>query len=68
MKKRFIAGAQCPQCQQYDVVTLNEVNGQPHMECVDCGYQEDLATNDEATPASNKKAEQMIQWVNIDSD
>jgi len=40
MKKRFIAGAVCPECQKMDkmAVYIRE-NGEEIAECVACGYQ-----------------------------
>ncbi|GAA4884102.1 YheV family putative zinc ribbon protein [Ferrimonas pelagia] len=38
-KKRFIAGATCPQCQQQDSIMLYAQSGVEVMECVECGHQ-----------------------------
>jgi len=66
MKKRFIAGAQCPNCSELDVITLVESEQGSHMHCVECGYEENMT--DSEPVAKKKPTEQMIQWVNIDSD
>lgn len=38
-KKRFIAGAVCPQCQQQDSLALLIENQAEIVRCVACGYQ-----------------------------
>ncbi len=40
MKKRFIAGAQCPECKTSDALRWWEDNHIEHVECVECGYTE----------------------------
>ncbi|SHI26147.1 YheV family putative zinc ribbon protein [Ferrimonas marina] len=50
-KKRFIAGASCPQCQEQDSIMLYNEAGVEVMECVACGYrkrQTDEATQQQA--------------------
>ncbi|ADN77590.1 conserved hypothetical protein [Ferrimonas balearica DSM 9799] len=42
-KKRFIAGAQCPECQEQDSVMLYAESGVEVMECVACGYRKHQA-------------------------
>lgn len=43
MKRRFIAGAQCPKCEQLDkVVMYDDVNGKRFRECVACGFKDEL--------------------------
>ncbi len=39
-KKRFIAGASCPECQAMDSIMLFAENGVEVMECVECGHQQ----------------------------
>ena len=39
-KKRFIAGAKCPQCGAMDTLMLYFENNVEKLECVSCGYQE----------------------------
>lgn len=39
LKKRFIAGAHCPQCQEADSIMLYAEQGVEVMECVACGYK-----------------------------
>lgn len=38
-KKRFIAGASCPQCKATDTMMLFLENNIEKVECVQCGYQ-----------------------------
>ncbi|GAK85775.1 putative cytoplasmic protein [Vibrio ponticus] len=40
MKKRFIAGASCPKCQQQDSLRWWIENNIELVECVDCNYQD----------------------------
>lgn len=42
MKKRFIAGAICPTCQQLDKVVMYDEDGARWRECVSCGYKDKL--------------------------
>ena len=45
LKKRFIAGATCKQCQQQDVIRWckDSETDQEWIECVSCGYHENRA-------------------------
>ena len=38
-KKRFIAGASCPQCKAQDTMSLFIENNVEKVECVACGHQ-----------------------------
>ncbi len=38
MRKRFIAGAVCPQCQQQDTLALWQQQETEQVQCVSCGY------------------------------
>lgn len=38
IKKRFIAGATCPECKESDSVMLYSEDGVEVMECVACGH------------------------------
>lgn len=41
VKRRFIAGAVCPECQQLDkVVMYDDSDNQRWRECVSCGFKE----------------------------
>jgi uncharacterized metal-binding protein (TIGR02443 family) len=39
LKKRFIAGAICPQCKAMDTMALTKENGVEKVTCVSCGEQ-----------------------------
>ena len=38
LKKRFIAGAKCPQCSEMDTLMLFWRDNVEQVECVTCGY------------------------------
>ncbi len=40
VKKRFIAGAKCPQCQSIDTLRCYKLDGQDFRECVACDFHE----------------------------
>jgi uncharacterized protein len=42
-KKRFIAGAVCPQCQSMDTMMLYMEHGVEKVECVRCGHHQSQA-------------------------
>ena len=37
-RKRFIAGAICPQCKKQDTIILFGQQNEQHIACVDCGF------------------------------
>ncbi|MGL1956010.1 MAG: YheV family putative metal-binding protein [Colwellia sp.] len=39
LKKRFIAGATCPQCKAQDTMALTKENGVEKVTCVNCNEQ-----------------------------
>lgn len=39
MKKRFIAGAVCPKCNEIDTMALTKEHGVETVTCVSCGEQ-----------------------------
>lgn len=41
-KRRFIAGAVCPECRQLDKLVTYEDAGENYRECVRCGFKEKL--------------------------
>jgi uncharacterized protein len=41
-KRRFIAGASCPQCGAVDKIVRVEQGDSIHMECIACGMVRDL--------------------------
>jgi uncharacterized metal-binding protein (TIGR02443 family) len=62
LKKRFIAGAVCPECKQMDTTVINKESIQ--RECVTCGFQEKMGENKESTAHSSKNStENIVQWV-----
>jgi len=40
VKRRFVAGATCPKCQELDTISLYFENNVEKLECVACGYNE----------------------------
>lgn len=42
MKRRFIAGAQCPQCEQLDTIVMYDEGDARYRECVECGFKDKL--------------------------
>ncbi|KII77692.1 YheV family putative zinc ribbon protein [Vibrio renipiscarius] len=58
MKKRFIAGANCPKCQQQDTLRWWIENNIELVECVDCGHQDQRKP--EAVEKTQHESEQMI--------
>ncbi|TKB48110.1 YheV family putative metal-binding protein [Ferrimonas sediminicola] len=62
-KKRFIAGASCPQCQAMDSIMLFTEQGVEVMECVECGHQQRRA---EAPAEKRAGAGQVIGVFNPD--
>ncbi len=57
-KKRFIAGATCPQCSTLDTVALTIENAVETIICVECGFTQ-AQTPKQAT-AATRQFEQMI--------
>lgn len=49
MKRRFIAGAQCPKCEQIDkIVMYDDEQKQRWRECVECGFKDILMDQEPA--------------------
>ena len=57
-KKRFVAGAKCPTCNEIDVIQLFQVNEVETIECVSCGYTQAQADGEVST--ATRDFEQMI--------
>ena len=57
-KRRFVAGAKCPSCNEIDVIQLFQVNGVETIECVSCGYTQTQAEGEVNT--ATRDFEQMI--------
>ncbi|MFD1008884.1 MULTISPECIES: YheV family putative zinc ribbon protein [Oceanisphaera] len=51
-KKRFIAGAVCPNCSESDTMMLYLEHGVEKVECVSCGHTQSQ-TNDQVAKASH---------------
>ena len=67
MKKMFIAGAVCPQCQQVDKIFVYQEAGEDVAECKSCGHRRFRpkagdAVDDGAAPAARSGA---IPFVNL---
>lgn len=46
LKRRFIAGAQCPKCEKIDkIVMYDGEDGKRYRECVSCGFKDLLDEN-----------------------
>jgi uncharacterized protein len=56
-KRRFIAGASCPQCGAVDKIVRVEQGDGIHMECIACGMVRDL---DQAPPRDQPTDEPAI--------
>ncbi|MGQ9424838.1 YheV family putative zinc ribbon protein [Gilvimarinus sp. F26214L] len=39
-KRRFIAGAVCPRCNEMDTIVMFRRDGREHRECVSCDFRE----------------------------
>lgn len=60
MKRRFIAGAVCPECKQLDkIVMFDDEQGRRWQECVACSFREMLVE----PPRHDKVAPQVIKLV-----
>ncbi len=60
MKRRFIAGATCPKCDQQDkVVMYDDDDQQRWRECVSCGFKELLSEEKPITPEVNTRVNQV---------
>ncbi len=46
IKKQFIAGAKCPECNQIDVLVFYRKDEKPVRECIDCTFIEILGEED----------------------
>lgn len=57
-RKRFIAGATCPQCKALDTLMLYIQNNVEHVECVQCGHKQ--SQPDENVAASTRGNESII--------
>ncbi len=58
IKKRFIAGATCPECKSFDTIMLYFENNVEKLECVSCGYNE--AQTDKKVTEQQRQNESVI--------
>lgn len=66
VKKRFIAGARCPQCQQLDKIRCWHDGDRYFSECVSCGYSEEMnkdGSRSENSGAAGSHADEAIVQV-----
>ena len=61
-KKRFIAGASCPECKAMDTMCLTKENDVEKVTCVSCGDQ--LVQTDEQIEKAVRQNEQVIGVFN----
>lgn len=57
-KKRFIAGAKCPECGAQDSTMLYMENGVEKTECVECHFQQSQVSDD--VGQASQQADQVI--------
>ncbi|MFC4653589.1 MULTISPECIES: YheV family putative zinc ribbon protein [Rheinheimera] len=57
-KKRFIAGATCPECKAVDTMMLFQENNVEKVECVQCHYQ--MVQPEQQVAKQARPAEQVI--------
>ena len=61
MKRRFIAGAVCPKCEQMDKIQMyDDDNHQRWRECVSCGFKELLEDQPNDQPELNTRVNQPV--------
>tara|TARA_Y100000034_G_scaffold9836_1_gene10429 strand:- start:406 stop:612 length:207 start_codon:yes stop_codon:yes gene_type:complete len=53
VRRRFVAGATCPQCKALDTISLYFENNVEKLECVACGYNE-AQTDDKVSQATRE--------------
>ena len=52
-RKRFIAGATCPQCKAQDSIMLYFENNVEKLQCVECDYKDTQSQTDVASAGQN---------------
>jgi uncharacterized protein len=62
-KRRFVAGASCPQCKKQDVVVVFHENGVDWQACVACGHKENLIHQED----KGNSRDDIIPLQNLDS-
>jgi hypothetical protein len=65
-KKRFIAGATCPECKAMDTMMLFLENNVEKVTCTKCGHQ--MVQPEGATAGATRQFEQIIGVFNPETD
>ena len=65
-KKRFIAGAVCPECKKMDTMMLFMENNLEKVECHSCGHQ--MTQPEGAVQGATRQFEQVIGVFNPDEE
>ena len=60
-KKRFIAGASCPECQQVDTMMLYKEHDVEKVQCVQCGHI--MTQPENAVQASTRQRLDPISYI-----
>jgi len=63
IKKRFIAGAVCPKCQQMDKIVVYAIANKKFAECVRCGYKQEAEDEKAEKPKQEPKK---VIWLKQD--
>jgi len=64
VKKQFIAGAKCPQCNAMDKIRACKTAEREWMECVACGYEEDRPTEGgDPSPDESPSTDGAVKWM-----
>lgn len=61
IRRQFIAGASCPECQQQDKIQRVIDGDDMWMECVSCGMRKDL----DAAPVGNAEAAALATAITL---
>lgn len=64
IKKRFIAGAICPNCEQMDKICVFQVSGRKFAECVSCGFKQAQPDEQLAAKQNTSTSNRKIFWLN----
>jgi uncharacterized protein len=77
IKKRFVAGAVCPECKTEDRIVLYRIDDLDYRECIQCGFKDQMHFKSPPreletrvnVPVEQKNAEtQVVKIINIQSD
>lgn len=67
-KRRFIAGAVCPQCSQVDKILMYHDSEKKYRECVSCGFKDEMLFDPPAREIDtrvNKSVEQIAAETQV---